>query len=419
MRRIGTVAICLSVAALGAARCGGSGAPSAPTSATTTPTTSTSLAITSVSPSTVVVSGSTQIVTVTGTNFQPGLTLSVTIPSGEFRGYTGSQIQSQTATSLVVPVSFPAAGTYKFEVVQQVTAQQSTTSNAVLVTATSPWQIEGTHLTELTAGLPGQSIADSASLQLSDGRWRTFFTGASQIRSAISPDGLSMTMESGIRLVLSPALGAGALASGIKVLRLDDGRVRAYFGSLGNMYSAISTDEGLTFTVDPGVRLLSSSIGDTVFTGGGSVVRTNDGRWRMYFSGAHQKQVFSAVSTDLLSWSIEPGARVGGSATVAGQTEHPSAIVTNGVVSVFYFRNIGQAVSSGLYYANSSDGLTFTAENAVGITFGNDPDLVRAGSTIRMYYNWGNDTNGTIQSARFTGVSLAPAGQPTMLERIR
>lgn len=281
-------------------------------------------------------------------------------------------------------------------------------------TATSPWLREGVHLTEVTAGLPGKSIADTATIQLNDGRWRTYFTGDHQIRSAISPDGLNMTIESGIRLVLSTSsmFGPTSLASAVKVMRLDDGRIRMYFDALSSMYSAVSTDDGVTFTIESGVRIAASAIGEAAITGAGAVVRAPDGRWRMYFSGNDTQRIFSAVSTDLLSWSVESGVRVGGTATVGGFAEHPSAIVVNGVVSLFYFCRAGSPKVPGLYSSNSTDGLTFLTESAIGITDGADPDLVRSGSTIRMYFNWGAETNGTIQSARFTGTTLASMAPP-------
>jgi hypothetical protein len=308
----------------------------------------------------------------------------------------------------------------------QITNPNGDRSNAfpisvqVAATPTSTWVKEGALLTDVTAGFPGQSIADVAAFQLRDGRWRLLFAagGAGAIRSAISPDGLTLTMESGIRIDPRAALGGGAMAAGVKVLPLDDGRLRAYFHSLDGMYSAVSSDEGVTFAVEPGIRLAASAVGASVVTGG-AVVRTRDGLWRMYFSdmastpnaGPAPRKVFSASSSDLLTWTPDAGVRVGAGATLSGSAEHPCAITnSDGSVSIFYFRNN----PTGTYTATSSDGVTFTTESMIfssplpgSGTIANDPDVVRlSDGSLRMYYNEGDDNGGTISSARRAGTSL-------------
>jgi hypothetical protein len=157
-----------------------------------------------------------------------------------------------------------------------------------------------------------------------------------------------------------------------RIYRLADGTYRMYFhtrfdAEQQGIGSAVS-DDGLTFTEEPGLRISAEDAG---FDSGmplspGNVVPTSDGRYRMYFStlgwmntgGLTAETVKSAVSDDLLTWTVEEGDRLGGSSTISGG-EHPSAIVNpDGSVTLFYGRNINFA----LFYSTSPDGLTFEKE---------------------------------------------------------
>ncbi len=352
-----------------------------------------------------------QTLTLTGTNLNALTALTVTAPSGSATLVVGTALQSITATSFQVSVVLSAGGVYSFQVANG-SGEQSNVLTAVVRTRVPRFVPEGIHLTEVSAGLPGQSIADSASLQLLDGRWRTLFTGATKIHSAISLDGLAMTIEPGIRVDPSGPGGLGplALAAAIKLFRLPDNKIRAYFFSINGMYSALSSDDGLTFSIEPGVRLPAAAIGDT-YLSGGSIVEVSSGHWRMYFGGL-ARTVLSASSTDLLTWTVDAGVRIGPGTTLPRPSDHPCAIKNpDGSVSVFYFHGPGATgAPGGIYLATSADGLTFTSETFAGIELGNDPDVVVADGAVRMYYNWGTDHDGTISSAKLSGsLALAPA----------
>ena len=110
--------------------------------------------------------------------------------------------------------------------------------------------------------------------------------------------------------------------------------------------------------------------------------------------------------------------------TRRGSAAHACAIAnSDGSVSIFYFRQTPGAppgaASDGIYTATSTDGLTFSSETATGISRGNDPDVVQAGGSLRMYYNWfdaGSGSNGTIYAARRTGNAFAPMFVPQSAE---
>lgn len=156
-----------------------------------------------------------------------------------------------------------------------------------------------------------------------------------------------------------------------RILRLADGTYRMYFhtrfgAQKPGIGSAVSSD-GLNFTKERGLRI---SVADAGFEPGvelspGDIVPTADGRYRMYFSSLTPMSgeltfnvVKSAVSEDLLNWTVEEGERLGGSSSISGG-EHPSAILNpDGSVTLFYGRNINLAV----FYSTSEDGLTFDKE---------------------------------------------------------
>jgi hypothetical protein len=294
-------------------------------------------------------------------------------------------------------------------------APSTTTTTTTTPAAAATWNAEGVRMTNLTAGFPNSVLANPSVFRLNDGRYRMLVTGGtdpSGILSAVSSDGLSWTFESGRRVQTSGDCGH------VRAFRLDDGRVRVYCRNPSGILAYISSDEGQTMTSETGLMITNAQAGSPRLSTGG-IVRTKDGRWRMYFSdestGAPPgpMKIFSAVSTDLLSWTVEPGVRIGSGATASGSATHPSAILNaDGSVSVAYTRfsyaGSSDPTISAVWIATSSDGLTFTRDESTKLTPGADADIVSMNGTIRVYYNWGDNTNGTIYSATLSG-TLAPA----------
>jgi len=265
------------------------------------------------------------------------------------------------------------------------------------------WAREGIRLDNGLAGYSGV-LADTSTIQLTDGRWRMYVFTGGQVRSATSLDGLSFSMEPGSRL----PKGYGQP----RVIRLSDERLRIFASGVGGIRSAISQDDGMTFSREDGIRVNASSFGLTDLTGPSNIVRTYDGRWRMYFSDLPRPgqtlmphSIYSASSSDLLNWYPDSGARIGPGAELTGSGEHPAAISnSDGSVSILYFRNN----TFELMAATSNDGLTFTTEFDTGLSSqgdqANDPDLVRIpGGMVRMYYNEGNEMGGRVRSAVHSG----------------
>jgi hypothetical protein len=269
-------------------------------------------------------------------------------------------------------------------------------------TPASAWTSEGVRLTEVTAGFPGLGIADVTVFQTNSGNWRMLFNVSDGfLRSATSPDGLSWTVD-----VNKPLTVRGSVS---RVVRADSGHVRLFFacggctgGALDDMYSAVSTDDGATWRVEDGVRISAASVGAARLTGM-SVVKMSDGRWRGYFApqgSSPTNPIYSATSVDQLNWTLDSGTRLGPGKPLQGGA-HPCAILnSNGTVSLFYWR--GAPDTFPITVSTSTDGLTFATETKItGLPgfINADPEVVHVGSGLRLYYNAGNDTSGTIYSA--------------------
>jgi hypothetical protein len=187
-----------------------------------------------------------------------------------------------------------------------------------------------------------------------------------------------------------------------RIVQQPDGTWRLFVINGGGIGTATSAD-GLTFTEAAGLVLRGSDAGMAA-TSGPAVVRLRDGRYRMYFSdlpqpgGSLVHEVKSATSSDLLSWSVEAGTRM-------SEAEHPFALAhADGSVTLLYYRATGG--SQGLWLATSTDGLTFTGQQKVGIPApgGNDPDAVLQpdGSILLYYGDFQPGVGGTVKVAKLT-----------------
>ena len=250
----------------------------------------------------------------------------------------------------------------------------------------------------------GQPIADPTAATLDDGRIRLYvYAQGIGIVSAISENGRSFTEEPGIRI-------AGTEAGQPRLWRLPDGRWRMYVSKVKEIVS-FTSDDGLVFTRDAGNRLAALEAGLTAISSP-SIIEVELGLWRMYYStlaipgaGPGAKRVGSAVSTDLIEWTVDPGWRLGeGAAHIVDSAEHPFPVAgENGSVSLFYgkFRASPGGAPDGLYRAVSADGLSFTEEAYTGLYFGNDPEVLRlsGGERIIYYGDFSPGVGGQILSA--------------------
>ncbi|MBI4032217.1 exo-alpha-sialidase [Candidatus Berkelbacteria bacterium] len=215
-------------------------------------------------------------------------------------------------------------------------------------------------LCEQLDGLPSLSHRDH--LVLNDGRFRTYVSTSAGIVSYSSTDGLSWTKEDGIRLSKDSSIeweqGSAALTDW-SALYLPDGKVRAYYqgqrkaeagkdcGTCYVVASAISSDDGLTFERESGLRLDPVEMGQVMSASGGygfsdPQIVFVDGAYRAFF-GDYAGPIGSASSTDGLTftlddplplWGANPSVTVlddGRILVLAGQGQGPDSTVCPGV----------------------------------------------------------------------------------------
>lgn len=146
------------------------------------------------------------------------------------------------------------------------------------------------------------------------------------------------------------------------------GTVYAWTGTTHGLVGYRSTD-GMTF----------SPLGDALLPPGSdpAVVPLPKGGWRMYFTrqDASGKVIASAVSGDLLNWTLDPGVRVELGPSRA--TGVPDAVVLpDGRVRLYYV--VPGAAGESIDSSVSSDGLAFTQESGARLSGGYvDPAVAR------------------------------------------
>lgn len=279
------------------------------------------------------------------------------------------------------------------------------------------WVDEGIRIrsTDFTPPVPP---VDAAVIKLKDGRWRMYLGGGNTgigMRTAISNDGLSFSTSPDAVITRGAHTIDGKnvflIPTHPRPVLLEDGRVRLFFIGVEQIYSAICAEAGLPCTIESGERVNVSAVGRKGITGP-AIARLKDGRWRMYFSSTNasgsggivtpeKTMIHSATSGDLLSWTLDPGVRIGPGAVLSKDSGRPAAITSaDGSITVFYFRCscVETRTDDGIWYSTSADGLTFTTETqAIPGVFSangdfennNDPDAQLVDGSVRVYTGGG------------------------------
>jgi hypothetical protein len=245
------------------------------------------------------------------------------------------------------------------------------------------------------------AIVDPSVIALPDGSFRIYanvYTGGAvayprHVISLISTDGgVTFTQEPGDRIVGD----ADHDAFGPVVLALPTGDFRMYLtdqrtviGTSGApaFISAISSD-GLNFTWEAGERLHYSGTGDEASgIRGGNVVELPDGTYRMYY-GANNK-VLSAVSTDGLAFTRESGVRFDPLTTCpAGSRVNAKPYID---LAGTYHMFSALAVCDDMSHTNEKIGI-FEGTSADGLTFTFSKTAIVQGYYIKSSYH-GNPTD--------------------------
>ena len=291
----------------------------------------------------------------------------------------------------------------------------------------------------VSAGLP---VADVTGMQLSNGKLRAYvFAQNKGIEIAESNDGKNFAR-------VGNAFGGDKGYGMPHVVKLSDGRVRMYNMVSKGVACSISSD-GLNFTLEKEICINASDypLAPNGLTGP-SIVRLKDGSYRAYFSdavkagtGPDPHNVFSATSTDLVTWKADSGIRVGPDAsTLTRSAEHPGAIAhEDGTVTLFYYDNCAKAPkdsagkwscdpqAQGLWYSTSTDnGLTFSTEERIMMPaplprdFGNDANVFidKDGNLILWAGGFDHSSGGYIGAIKLTKrvEVVAPTPTPTQMQ---
>lgn len=151
------------------------------------------------------------------------------------------------------------------------------------------------------------------------------------------------------------------------IVSLGNGKYRMYYAIQPEeqshqfeVFSATSTD-GKKWTKEPGNRKTFATFPD--------VIQLPNGKWRMYYQTANT--VKSAISPDGLTFTDEPGTRIGTSGhsanldNVAASTTHQGddgtyVMVYRGQIDKQYKPGVPNQQTGLLFWATSKDGLNFT-----------------------------------------------------------
>lgn len=208
-------------------------------------------------------------------------------------------------------------------------------------------------------------------IKLPDGRYRAFYhSGPSGVQSAISTDGKKFTEESGNRVE------QGVMPATVQLV---DGRWRMYYASDKQLKSAVSKD-AYTFTAEEGVRLNPGRAGQLDEFGifHPSIVKLPDGSFKLFYDGQFKEgqgpfwRIMSATSKDGLNWTKDEGSRIpldeGEVNTLERfKFEHassPTALYKDGMYTIYFNAQGGPFSRSGIWRASSGDGIRFQVEKA-------------------------------------------------------
>lgn len=196
-----------------------------------------------------------------------------------------------------------------------------------------------------------------------------YANATARILSASSPDGGVWTMEPGVRLTAREG-GAGDFRVGsaeVVPIGNGDGRLRMYYEcSVGPhptdsvIRSAISEDGGLAWSPEPGVRLGATSRGFVT----PRIQFVADGSCRLY-CGEHGRGIVSARSTDGgLTFVEDPGIRIVADGPFdAAAAYAPEILFVAGGAHVMYYAGYETAARAHVLRADSADGLNWRKDS--------------------------------------------------------
>ncbi len=188
-----------------------------------------------------------------------------------------------------------------------------------ILSAVSPdglhWTPEpGVRLSAEQGGAGEYRVVSSEVVPIADrnGHWRMYYEccrGPQSIGNAIlsarsEDDGITWTVEPGVRWGNDRSNFAAP-----RIQSLDGGRMRLYCYERGNgIISAVSKGGGLIFDEEPGLRIAQDGSGDSHAAFAPEIMQIQNGNLVMFYAGysaSNRAQILRATSKDGLNWQKE------------------------------------------------------------------------------------------------------------------
>jgi len=162
-----------------------------------------------------------------------------------------------------------------------------------------------------------EMVSNSAIIELNNGSYRMIYEGMDYstgqdrgLFSAISNDGFTWTKEEGVRFQDYGDGKPGELFTSVPdIIRLDNGDLRMYYTRGITSATALSQDEGVTWTKEGDLGLGRIAIDP-------DIVRLDDGSYKLFFTsfdsefGVGEQYVMSATSSDGVTFTVDGGKRL-------------------------------------------------------------------------------------------------------------
>jgi len=221
---------------------------------------------------------------------------------------------------------------------------------------------KGTVVFSGAQGSDQEMVTNPAVFELQSGGYRMLYEGSTRIDnsqtnrklySAVSSDGLTWTKEEGVRFYDTGDGKPGEIFTSVPdVIRLPDGRLRMYYTRGASSATAVSSDEGLTWTKELNLGLGGIAVDP-------DIVWLDDGTYKLFYTAFESEWavgsqvMMSADSADGLHFSVDAGKRLE-PATAGGLITDPDVIKVAGGYRMYYGEFPAGSTESSILSAFSS-----------------------------------------------------------------
>ncbi len=245
------------------------------------------------------------------------------------------------------------------------------------------------------------TLTGSSSVNMAGARFY-YVRGSTAVYSALTADGgMSFTEDAGVRLstYTTPRLDVSSITA-VSVMQLTNNTYRMLYSAVGStgtvfrIYSASSTD-GLTWYNDTGTRVDNN--GGVGYIGSPSLIKRSNGDWRLYYvanadggTAQSSRRVFSALSTNQ-GRDFAAGTQL---ANLNGQVGDTAAMArTDNTVRLYYTAPLANSTTystilSALTTSSDNNGTIFSQESGTRLSTDAATGLLSAPFLVRSTETW-------------------------------